>query len=110
MGPAFDAMGVPGLRAVVNPQSRSGQASSLRTGIGAMPADVTAAVVLLADQPAIRTDAVRAVVAAFRSGSGPIVQASYGGRPAHPTLLARSIWPDLSLLSGDAGARQLIRT
>jgi CTP:molybdopterin cytidylyltransferase MocA len=108
--PAFDAMGVPGLCAVVNTQSRSGQASSLRTGITGMPAGVRAAVVLLADQPTVRADAIRAVVASFIGGAGPVVQASYRGRPAHPTLLARSIWPDLARLRGDAGARQLIRT
>jgi nicotine blue oxidoreductase len=106
---AFDSMGIDGLRAVVNPDSRYGQATSLRAGVAAMEADVDAAVVLLADQPDVTGDAVRALTAAFRAGAGPVVQASYGGVPSHPTLLARAIWPDVLGLSGDEGARQLIR-
>jgi CTP:molybdopterin cytidylyltransferase MocA len=106
---AFDAMGVPGLRAVVNAESASGQASSLRAGIQALSANIDAAVILLADQPDVRDEAVRSLMTAFREGAGPIAQASYGGRPAHPTLLARSIWPAVTSLTGDEGARQLIR-
>ncbi len=105
---AFDAMGVAGLCGVVNSESASGQASSLRAGLDALGDDVDAAVVLLADEPTVRLDAVSAVVASFRSGAGPVVQASYAGRAGHPTLLARSIWPELRALTGDAGARQAI--
>lgn len=106
---AFDAMDVPGLRVVVNAESASGQASSLRAGIKAMGEDVDAAVVLLADQPDVRADAVRSLTAAYREGAGPIALASYGGRPAHPTLLDRATWPSVLELLGDEGARQLIR-
>src|SRR5438094_80706 len=52
-----------GVRAAWNPDSRSGQASSLRVGLQAMAEDADAAVVLLADQPTVRADAIRAVVA-----------------------------------------------
>src|SRR5207248_2471941 len=97
-----------GVRAAWNPDSRSGQASSLRVGLQAMAEDADAAVVLLADQPTVRVDAIRAVVATFRRGAGPVVQASYGGVPAHPTLLSRSIWPEVMALGGDEGARALI--
>jgi molybdenum cofactor cytidylyltransferase len=99
-----------GVRPVWNPESRSGQASSLRAGLDAMPDGAEAAVVLLADQPTVRADAIRAVMAAFRGGEGPIVQASYGGVAAHPTLLARSVWPEVMAVSGDEGARALIAT
>ena len=65
---------------------------------------VEAVVVLLGDQPGITPAAVAAVVAAFRDGLGPVVQASYGGRAAHPTLLARSVWAEVvSEATGDEG-------
>jgi molybdenum cofactor cytidylyltransferase len=96
------------VRVVQNPDAPSGQASSLRVGLHAMRPEAEAAVILLADQPTVRADAIRAVVAAFRSTPSPVLQASYGGRPGHPTLLARSIWPDLDALTGDVGAREAI--
>ena len=39
-----------------------------------------------------------------------LFRSSYGGRPAHPTLLGRSLWPSLHGLSGDEGARGLFES
>jgi molybdenum cofactor cytidylyltransferase len=98
----------PGVRAVLNPDYRWGQSTSLRTGLQAVHEGSVAAVMLLGDQPGVRPAAIDAVVAAWRSGAGPIVQASYQGRPAHPTLLGRETWPELEAASGDEGARGFI--
>lgn len=95
-------------RTVVNHDYDAGQSSSLRAGLMAADDRSEAALVLLGDQPLIRADAVAAVVTAYRSGAGPIVQASYGGRPAHPTLLDRSLWPELIAGTGDEGARTML--
>lgn len=103
---------IPGrqpLRFVVNPDFETGQASSLRAGLQNMAAGFDAAVVLLGDQPEVRPDAIHAVVQAYLESPGPIVQASYGGRPAHPTLLARAAWPAAKAQTGDVGGRALIR-
>jgi len=97
-------------RFVLNPAFETGQASSLLAGLGAVEPDAEAAVILLGDQPGVRSEAIEAVVEAFRDGGGPAVQASYGGRPAHPTLLGRSLWPSLQGLSGDEGARGLLES
>jgi molybdenum cofactor cytidylyltransferase len=95
----------PTVRVVLNPAAAEGQATSLRTGLAAMPPEVSAALVLLGDQPGVRPDAVRAVA----SGPGPIRRASYGGRPGHPVRLDREVWQDAMGLEGDAGARELLR-
>jgi len=67
-----------------------------------------AVVVLLGDQPLVPGAAVARVVDAWRTGAGPVVTATYGGRPGHPKLFDRSLLPDLLRLSGDAGARDLV--
>jgi molybdenum cofactor cytidylyltransferase len=95
-------------RVAVNPNYGAGQSSSLHTGLRGADPRSNAAVVLLGDQPLVRVDAVAAVVAAYRSGAGPVVQAGYGGRPGHPTLLDRSLWPELETTSGDEGARRVL--
>lgn len=98
-----------GLRLVTNPDYAEGQSTSLRSGLRALGPDVEAAVVLLGDQPEIRPTAIDAVVEAFRSGRGPVVQVSYSGRPSHPTLLARTVWRHLlAEVAGDEGARGVL--
>jgi molybdenum cofactor cytidylyltransferase len=96
------------VRFALNPDFEAGQSTSLRTGLRAADAGSKAAVVLLGDQPGVRVEAVAAVVSAWTKGGGKVVQASYGGRPAHPTLFDRSVWADVDELAGDQGARSLL--
>jgi molybdenum cofactor cytidylyltransferase len=95
-------------RIAINPDFASGQSTSLRTGLRAADAGSSAAVFLLGDQPGVRVDAIGAVVDAWRGGSGPVVQASYAGRPSHPTLFDRSTWSELERAEGDEAARGVL--
>jgi molybdenum cofactor cytidylyltransferase len=95
-------------RVVVNPEYGSGQASSLRAGLRACGAKTRAAMVLLGDQPGVSPEAIGAVAATYRRTGGPVVQASYGGRPGHPVLLDRRVWPEMEAVPGDVGARDLL--
>jgi molybdenum cofactor cytidylyltransferase len=95
-------------RVVVNLEYGSGQASSLRAGLRALGAENRATMVLLGDQPGVSPEAIEAVAAAYRRTGGPVVQASYGGRPGHPVLLDRRVWPEVDDVSGDIGARDLL--
>ena len=72
--------------------------------------DWEAVVVLLGDQPLVPGGAVARVVEAWRSGAGPVVTATYGGRPGHPRLFDRGLLPELLRLTGDTGARDLLAT
>jgi molybdenum cofactor cytidylyltransferase len=106
-----EAVGLPSegaLRAIVNERYAEGQATSMRAGLAALGTHVDAAVMLLGDQPGIRKEAIAAVAEARRAGAGSIVQASYGGRPAHPTLFGRELFPELARTTGDEGARGII--
>jgi molybdenum cofactor cytidylyltransferase len=101
---------------VVNPEHRSGQASSLVAGIRALAArsDVEVAVVLLADQPGVGPAAVRAVATALGRVRGPggarpdAARASYADGLGHPVAFRRPAWARLASLTGDAGARHLL--
>lgn len=98
-----------GVRTVVNPDHAAGQSTSLRVGLEAAGPEASAAVVLLGDQPEVTRDAVRAVLEAYRDGGGPVVRATYSGRPGHPVLLDRSVWDEVTAVTGDRGARDAIR-
>jgi molybdenum cofactor cytidylyltransferase len=97
-----------GVVVVANPRHRDGQSTSLRAGLGHAPGGAAAALVLLGDQPEVRTDAIAALVEAHAVSDAPILRAAYRGRAGHPVVLDRSIWPDVAALRGDAGARALI--
>lgn len=94
---------------VDNPRFTEGQASSLRAGVAATTrTSADALVVLLADQPGIDPEVVRRVVAAHAAGH-LVVRARYDDRPGHPVLFDRSVWPALTEVSGDVGARDLLQ-
>ena len=107
-----------GVRTVDNPDWRSGMGSSLAAGLRALgggrgvgsPADnCAAAVVALADQPLVGSEAVRRLIAAYRAGASVAV-AAYDGKPRNPVLLAREHWDAvLELATGDTGARPFLR-
>lgn len=94
-------------RAVVNPAYSSGMAGSLAVGLRAVDPASEAAVVLLADQPGITAQHVRALLDAFTSRHATMVRLRFRAGPG-PGLLARSIWPEASTLEGDVGARALM--
>ena len=88
-------------RVVRCPDWERGPGASLRCGLGALGADVEAAVVVLADGPELAPEAVDRVVAAWRGE--PVLAAGYGGVRGHPVLLARAAWEAVP----DDGARAL---
>lgn len=98
----------PSARWVVNPAWSTGMASSVAAGLAAADPASEAAVVLLADQPGITARHVRALLDAYAARRSPIVRLRFRSGPG-PALLARRVWPDVSALEGDTGARELIR-
>ena len=92
-----------------NPAPDRGMASSLALGIAALPAEVAAVVVLLADMPKIAAHHVSALVAAFadRPGNGIVVPLCHGRR-GNPVLLARRFFAEMQDMTGDKGARGLL--
>ena len=90
-------------RTVRCPDWALGQGASLRCALAALPADVEAAVVVLADGPELDPRAVDRVVESWRTEGGNVVAASYGGVRLHPVVLTRAAWP----LVPDEGARSL---
>jgi CTP:molybdopterin cytidylyltransferase MocA len=98
-----------GVRVVENPDWHLGQSTSVLAGLRAVRPGARAAVVLLADQPFVGAGAVGRLVAAFEGGA-EIAVATYNGKRRNPVLFARPVWPMLEEeLSGDEGARGLLR-
>jgi len=108
---AVTAAAPAGVLVVASPRWADGISQSLQAALDALEGDVSvsAACVGLADQPRIGADAYRRLAAAGEAGA-EIAVATYAGVRQNPALLARSVWADARALTGDEGARQLMRT
>lgn len=99
----------PGCRFVVNPDHAEGMGSSLRAGVRAAPADADAYLVALADMPRITPQLIAALLARYEAAGKPIVVPVHRGRRGHPVLMGRELREPLLAITGDVGARELIR-
>jgi molybdenum cofactor cytidylyltransferase len=93
-------------RIVVNERYRQGQSTSLAVGIRGLDDACDAAVVLLADQPDISPEHIRALVGAFSPEAPVAIRLRFRNGPG-PALLPRRLWPRILGLQGDVGARAL---
>jgi CTP:molybdopterin cytidylyltransferase MocA len=89
---------------VVCPDWALGQAASLRCGLAALAPDSDRVIVTLGDEPLITPSVVARFVEA-----APGTRAVYNGRPGHPVLLGPHHMAALLSLTGDRGARDLLR-
>ena len=89
---------------VENPRPEDGLASSLKVGLAAVSNEAGGALILLADQPRVRSIVIRRIVDTWRSGPAPIVAPRYSrdGAP-NPVLIDRTAWPLAYALQGDRG-------
>lgn len=102
------ARGGDDLRWIRNPFPERGLSLSLRLGLGALDASVSAAVILLGDQPRMPPSTLVAVLAA--RGNRPVVAAEASGVLAPPVLLERSQFDLVAQLGGDIGLRWWLRS
>lgn len=93
----------------INERYAEGQSTSLHAGVAALPPDAAAAIFILGDQPLIGPAVHAALLAAYRRTDAPIIQPSYDGQRGNPVLLARALFPELLQVTGDQGARNVIR-
>ncbi|WP_315919683.1 molybdopterin-binding/glycosyltransferase family 2 protein [Mesorhizobium sp. SP-1A] len=102
--------GLP-LRFADNPDFADGLSTSLKAGIGAVPQDASGALIVLGDMPGVSSADLDRLIDAFRkAGGGAVVRASHEGKRGNPVILPRALFPAVSHLEGDTGARHLIET
>jgi molybdenum cofactor cytidylyltransferase len=102
------ALGTLRVRVVDNPQFSRGLGASLETGIAALPAAVTGAIIALGDQPTVSTAVIDLLIDAWHERHMPIVAPLYRGVRGNPVLFGASLFPELRTVGGDHGARDII--
>ena len=93
---------------VENTAYGTGCASSLLAGMDAAGEDCEALVLLLGDQPGVRSGFIDAVLSEWRWDRPWASVTSYGGKLGHPFVFAREAFEDLRWLHGDKAVWKLI--
>lgn len=100
------------VREVLNTGWETGMASSVRAGIEGLvdeDANVSAAVLLLCDQPHVTARIISALVESHRATGKAIVASVYGGSFGVPALFSRMLFAELTRLEGVSGAKEIIK-
>jgi len=97
---------------LLNPDWRSGMSSSLKSALNYLMtahADLDAVLFMLCDQPHISSEMLNNLIDAYGETNAPIIAAEYGDAVGVPALFDRRKFSELQDLTGDEGARSLIK-
>ncbi|WP_425070858.1 nucleotidyltransferase family protein [Sagittula sp. S175] len=102
--------GLP-VQIVAVPDACDGMSSSLRRGVGMLPRGMSAVVILPADMPELEANDIRHLMEAFKSIPHPMLQQATAedGTPGHPVLFPADCFSAMAQLTGDHGAREILR-
>jgi len=94
---------------VHNPDYASGLSTSVKAGLAALPAEIDGAVICLGDMPRVAAAEINRLIAAFNPVEGrAICVPTRRGKRGNPVLIAKSLFAELTSISGDVGARDVV--
>ena len=96
---------------IVNENWARGMSESLKCGLERLldvEPNLSAAVVLLADQPLIDAAIINRLLEAFSKTQKPIIAGEYAKTVGVPAIFARSMFAELMNLPADGGAKRII--
>lgn len=93
------------------PDAFDGMNTSIRRAFAQVPASAPAAMLVLADLPDLTEADLHKVAQAYDDKSEMMVWrgATEDGKPGHPIIFAAALFPEIEKLSGDDGARAIVR-
>lgn len=97
-----------GCEVVENGQFATGCSSSISAAIGSVDPRTDGVVLLLGDQPGVRSESVRRLVA--EAGAGLLGVCRYANGLGHPFWFGRAVLPELITLHGDKAVWKVIES
>jgi molybdenum cofactor cytidylyltransferase len=97
---------------VFNPRWPTGMASSLTSGLEYLTGsqnEIDAVIFMLCDQPLIDGEKLFKLIHSYEETGCPIVASEYSGTLGVPALFDRSMFDELMRLTGDEGAKSVIK-
>ena len=94
---------------VHNPAFADGLGTSLKAGIGALPAQSDGVIVCLSDMPQVDAAMIDKLTGALAPDKGTLIAVpTIAGQRGNPVVWSRRFFPELMAVEGDIGARHLI--
>ncbi len=103
------AIDFSGTKTVMNNNYLKGQSASLIKGLENISPVCDAAMFLLGDQPLVTPSTINSIIKAFSTSNAPITIPYYNNIRGNPVIIAKSLFHELKLLSGDTGPRVLFK-
>ncbi len=100
---------IPEGKTVENPYSEEGITASIRLGVAAAWEDTDAFLFFVADQPYTEGKMIAAFVEGYFKSGKMIGCTAFNGRRGSPTAFGACLRPELLLISGDQGGRQVMK-
>lgn len=97
---------------IVNTEWKEGMASTIRCGLQTlveMNPQLDAVIFMVADQPFVTTELLNNLLDLHRKEQHSIVASKYGSTFGTPVLFSKQFFPELLQLTGDVGAKSLVR-
>ena len=97
---------------VVNPSWKEGMASTIHFGLQTlveMHPQTEAVIFMVADQPFVTAELLNNLMELNRNEQRSIVSSKYGSTFGTPVLFTKPFFPELMELTGDVGAKSLVR-
>ena len=100
--------GAYGFDVIINREPELGQAHSIALGVGAMR-EMDAVLLMVADQPLLRAASLEGLVSAFAASGRGIACLRDRTHRGNPAVFAARYMPKLLAISGDRGAKGILR-
>ncbi|ATW28488.1 hypothetical protein DCMF_09025 [Candidatus Formimonas warabiya] len=96
---------------VDNPYYMQGMSTTVQEGIKSLTADqdIDGVMILPGDMPFVKPGTIDGILKAYRERGSPIVIPVFQEKKGHPVLFDRSLFSELLHISGDAGAREVVK-
>ena len=105
-----NALNGTAVRVVRNATPQAGMGTSLAVGANAVRSLPDAVMIMLGDMPMVKPTTLQQIASEFAPDSGhDIIVPVHDGRRGHPVLFGATYLPKLCALTGDTGARTILR-
>ena len=99
----------PRLTVEINADYRKGQSTSLKAGLSGVRESFEAVMYLLGDQPLVTAELIDRMLDQFEHSEKDICVPVCNAQRGNPVIFRRPLYEDLMRVSGDIGARNIIR-